>query len=127
MNNPIRFTIVLGLAAAGLALAASEVMPQSKSEAAAVREAIQFQRAKDSADRRQLGTEAARPGQASEANRSEADRWTADRLTEPPHSDGAAVNEAIRFERLKGGAAARQMRLDARPSAVAAKTTNTKQ
>jgi len=70
MRYPLQFTIVLGLAA-GVALAASDSAPQSKSEAAAVREAIRFERAKDAAARRQLRVETSYPGQqASEANRS---------------------------------------------------------
>jgi hypothetical protein len=139
MKNPLQFTIVLGLAAAGLTLAASDVMAQSKSQdAAAVREAIRFERAKDAADRRQLRAGASHPGQASQATGS-ADRLaaetpdenTAERKVAAPRSDGAAVGEAIRFERFKDGAAARQMRLDARQagtsSPVALKTRNTKQ
>ena len=137
MNNPLQFTIVLGLAAAGVALAASDVNPQSKSEAAAVREAVRFERAKDAADRRQLGIEASHPGQASEANHSGADRWTADRLTdgteanksESPRSE--TVGESIRFEKFKSAAAARQMQLDARQaresSPVVTKTGKPKQ
>jgi len=139
MKNPLQFTVVLGLAAAGLTLFASNAMAQSKSEdAAAVREAIRFERAKDAAGRRQLRGGAQHPGQASQTNGS-ADRMAAETPGEnqaeskaaSPRSDGAAVNEAIRFERFKGDAAARQMRLDARQagtsSPAADKTRNTKQ
>ena len=118
MKNPLQFTILLGLAATGLALAASDDIPRS--DAAAVRQAIQFERAKDSASQRQLGVDASQPakseGRASEANNSEADRWTADRLADPAATGGAAesVSQAVRFERSKDAAAARQMQLDSR-------------
>ncbi|HXB68978.1 MAG TPA: hypothetical protein VNY05_12075 [Candidatus Acidoferrales bacterium] len=136
MNNPLQLTIVLGLAAAGVTLAASDVNPPSKSEAAAVRDAVQFERAKDAAARRQLGIEA-HPGQASEANRSEADRSTAEGLTAEPQAKSKSqspqnetLGQSIRFEKLKDAAAARQMRLDARQagksSPVLGKTEKTK-
>ena len=61
MKRPLQFTIMSGLVVGamtigGLALA-SDDKPQSKSEAAAMREAIRFERAKDAADRRQLRME----------------------------------------------------------------------
>ena len=138
MKNRFQVTIMLGLAAAGVALAAADVNPQSKSDAAVVREAVRFERAKDAAGRRQLGIEARHGGQASDANRSEADRWTADRLAAEPQAVGNSqssrsetVGESIRFERFKSAAAARQMQLDARQAGgsapVVTKTGRTKQ
>jgi hypothetical protein len=149
MKRPLQFTIGFGLVVGaltigGLALAASDDKPQSKSEAAAMREAIRFERAKDAADRRQLRMEAAHPSvpvpaQASEANSGGADRMTADRLAAEPQakgnvktskSDAAAMAEAIRFERYKDAAAARQMQRDAHQTGEASrsaeKTKNTK-
>jgi hypothetical protein len=147
MKRPLQFTIVSGLVAGamtiavlntgGRALAASDDKPQSKSEAAAVREAIRFERAKDAADRRQLRMEAAHPSvpvpaQASEANGGGADRWNADRLAAEPQakgnvktskSDAVAMAEAIRFERYKDAAAARQMHRDTRQAGEASRST----
>ena len=115
MNKHLRFTIVFGLAAAGLGLAASGDNRQSRSDDAAVREAVRFERAKDAAGRRQLR-------QAPGANRSEADRSSADRVTDEgptsnagsSKSEPATAAEALRYERSKDAAAARQMKKDAK-------------
>jgi len=75
MKSPRQLTIVCGLAAAGLAWGVPHLRAQSKSgDAAALREAIRFERAKDAADRRQLAKEAkhpsvVEPGASGEANR----------------------------------------------------------
>ena len=141
MKRPLQFTIMSGLVVGAmtmgcLALAASDDKP-SKSDAAAMREAIRFERAKDTADRRQLRLEAAHPSvpvpaQASEASSGGADRMTADRLAAEPQakgnvktskSDSAAIAEAIRFERYKDAAAARQMRRDTRQTGEASRST----
>lgn len=127
MKSPLQLMIVLGLAAAGLALAASDVNPPSKSEAAGVREAARYEKAKDAAGRRQAGIEASHPGQSSNPGQaSEADR-SADRSTDEtpagnapkskvgaPQGDAGTVGEAVRFEKFKDAAAARQIQLDAR-------------
>jgi hypothetical protein len=125
MKSPLQFTIVLGLAAAGMVLAQPDVNPPSKSDGAAVREAARYERAKDAAGRRQAGIEVSHPGQAShvgqtsEANRS-ADRLDGETPAEnTPGSkvrvgDAGTVGEAVRFEKFKDVAAARQTRLDAR-------------
>jgi hypothetical protein len=133
MRYPFHLTVILGLTAAGVALTTPGVTAQSrsgaKSEAAAAREAVRFEKTKDAAARRQLSREPSYPGRASEANRSQADRWTADRVNgentgqiqrEPRRSD--TVNDSVRFERNKDAAAARQMRLDARQSDKTRKT-----
>ena len=71
---------------------AAAAMAQSKSDDAAVREAIRFERAKDAAAKRQV-----RRAPAAKAKESVAD--------------------AVAFERAKDAAAARQARLDAQSSA----------
>jgi hypothetical protein len=103
MKSPLQFAIMLGVAAAGMALATQGEKPQSNSDAPAARQM-----------NRKKATHRPVQGQRSEANRSEADRSTADRTAlESSNSDAAALREAIRFEHYKDAAAARQMRLDA--------------
>ena len=71
MRSLITVTILFALAAGGTALAYSDANPRAKSEdAAAMREAIRFERAKDAADRKQLRIEASRLRQAPAAGES---------------------------------------------------------
>ena len=70
---------------------------QTKSDAAAVREAIRFERAKHAAAQRQSGKESSRPH-------------------EPPKKQ-ESVADAVAFERAKDAAAARQARRESQSSA----------
>jgi hypothetical protein len=104
MKNPLQFTLVLGIAAAGMALAAqSEKPPAKNSDAPAAQQT-----------NRKKASHRPVQDQNSEANRSSADRAAPESSnSESSKSDAAAIREAIRFEHFKDAAAARQMRLDA--------------
>jgi hypothetical protein len=78
--------------AAILCAIAATAAAQSKSDAAAVREAIRFERAKDAAAKRQV-------------------------RRAPTPKAKESVADAVAFERAKDAAAARQARLDAQSSA----------
>jgi len=144
MKNRILVTALFGIAAAGTASAYSDAKPQSKSEAAAVQEAIRFERAKDAADQRQLRIESSfhrqTNGSSDRSAESEvrAEPLPGRRVTDPgPSSDRQAraakmqgsVADAVRFERAKDAAAAKQARLDAQqqsgeyPSVAKVKST----
>ena len=84
-------------AVAILCAMAAAATAQTKSDAAEVRQAIRFERAKDAAAQRQLGKESTRPTQ--------------------PAKTQESVADAVAFERAKDAAAARQARLDAQSSA----------
>ena len=127
MKSPLQFTIMLGLAAAGVALAQSDANPPSKPDGAAMREASRYERAKDAAGRRQAGIEVSHPGQSSHVGQTSEANRSADRLdgeipagntpgskVRVPRGDAGTVGEAVRFEKFKDAAAARQTRLDAR-------------
>src|SRR5262252_2647039 len=116
MNKRIHFPLALALAAGCMAVVTPGIKAQSKSEATEVREAIRFERAKESASRRQLHTQGLRPQagpQSSEANRSAGNRGDADRVDEGPSTGKGTISDAIRYERFKDAAAARQMKKDA--------------
>jgi threonine synthase len=85
------------LGAMALCAIAAAATAQSRSDAAAIREAVRFERAKAAAAQRQLGKESTHPAQ--------------------PAKTQESVADAVAFERAKDAAAARQVRLDAHSSA----------
>ena len=111
MNNTLRITLLLGLAAGGTALAYAGGQPRSK-DSEEVRQAIRFERAKDVAALRQARLETARAGKTAEPQSAAAH--------DDAVSAAAEVQAAIRFETAKDAADARQVRLEAKHSREAA-------
>jgi len=134
MGTVCKETVLLSLFCAIPALSFAQATSQS--EAAGVREAIRFERSKDAADARQARTEAKHPTgyAASSANREYAtpgnavpDRGPAGAAGSADRSMSAAdqrgtpergVQDAIRFERQKAAADARQAHIEARSQSV---------
>jgi hypothetical protein len=115
MNRVLNVTILLGCSVAAttapLVFAGGQTGSNNQGNGG-VQEAIRFERAKDAADARQARIEVARPNQGAQTNgaiatgsASERDRGV---IVRDP-----GVQEAIRFERSKDAADARQARIDA--------------
>ena len=111
MNDTVRITLLLGLAAGGTALAYAGGQPQSK-DSEGVQQAIRFERAKDVAALRQARLEAERARKTAEPQSAAA--------YDDAVSAAGGLQAAIRFERAKNAADARQAHLEAKDSSEAA-------
>jgi hypothetical protein len=111
MKRLLKVTVLLGLVtgAAGLALAGQARDP----DAASVREAVRYERAKEAAAARQ-------------AQRQSGRAETAVAATEGNGRGDGGVQEAVRFEHFKEAAAARQAKRDARQGGDATRITSTR-
>jgi len=110
MNLALTVTLLLGWSATTTTLAyAGGQMPPRNQGDGGVQEAIRFERAKDVADARQARIEAARSRKSAESKTS---ALLNQRATTATAGDGG-VQEAVRFERAKDAADARQARIAA--------------
>jgi len=123
MRSVLKNTVLISLFCAMPVLLFAQT---SQSDAAGVREAVQFQKQKDAADARQAQRESSK-GNGSEAAKSDSTTGSADRVADPGEGAKGATDksgkssdlqEAIRFEKAKDAAAARQARIEARRPSV---------
>jgi hypothetical protein len=123
MRSVLKNTVLTGLLCAMPALSFAQT---SQSDRAGEQEAIRIQKQKDAADARQAQREASKPN-AGEAAKSDLKTGGADRVGDTGESATGATDkngkssdlqEAIRFEKAKDAAAARQARIEARHPSV---------
>jgi hypothetical protein len=124
MKSVLKDTVLISLFCAMPALSFAQT-PQS--DAAGVREAIRVQKQKDAADARQAQREASKPNRTEATAKSDSKTESADRVGDPGEGARGATDksgkssdlqEAIRFEKAKDAAAARQARIEARRPSV---------
>lgn len=130
MNAVLKVTILLGCAAGTTLVYAGGQAPQKSQDAQGVREAIRFERAKDAADARQARIEAGRTQKSAAptaAASTSADNERDRMMTSEDRVGDEGVQEAIRFERAKDAADARQARIEARQGNAVARGSNTGQ
>jgi hypothetical protein len=123
MKSVLKNTVLISLLCAMPALSLAQT---SQSDAAGVQEAIRIQKQKDAADARQAQHETSKPS-VGEAAKSDSKTQSADRVGDPGEgpkgatdqsSKSSDLQEAIRFEKAKDAAAARQARIEARRPSV---------
>ncbi len=122
MGSVLKNTVLIGLLCAMPALSFAQT---SQSDRAGEQEAIRIQKQKDAADARQAQREASKRN-GGEAAKTDSKIESADRVGDPGEAaKGAAdsgkssdLQEAIRFEKAKDAAAARQARIEARHPSV---------
>jgi hypothetical protein len=122
MRSVLKNTVLISLFCAVPALSFAQT---SQSDRAGVQEAIRFQKQKDAADARQAQREAPKQNRG-EAAKSDSKGGSADRVGDPGEGARSATDsgkssdlqEAIRFEKAKDAAAARQARVEARRPSV---------
>jgi hypothetical protein len=130
MNAVLKVTILLGCSAATTLVYAGGQAPSKSQDGDGVREAIRFERAKDAADARQVRIEAGRTEKSAvptAAASTSADNERDRMMTSEDRVGDEGVQEAIRFERAKDAADARQARIEARQGNAVAGRSNTGQ